>query len=178
MANEVVRLYGTSVERLAFVPSSSNRIVEWQEPNGDVYAWDGDSWNQTHSAGVPNIGIMAGWNYGNWPPTWEAQFSGVASANAGDVIHTQASAFIYNYHLFHNNSGTGTVDFYTSINGTNYTPVAIHVVDDVTGSTSRSLTLTAGKSGIIEGKFPYVQIRQSGATAIAAAGIVGVHGVA
>ena len=170
---------GLSSEVKPVLNNTTDVEAEFKETDtGDEYEWDGVNWVKTGSGGVDNVGNVAGWNYGNWPTTWEAQFSGAASANAGDVIHTQSSAFLYNRHLVQNNSGTGTVDFYVSVDGTNYTPVAIHVVDDVTGSTSRSLTLAAGKSGVLEGKFPYVQVRQSGATAIAAAGIVGIHGVA
>jgi hypothetical protein len=95
----------------------------------------------------------------NLPPAF---VTGTAGVNAADVIATISQAVDYDKFTIH--AVTNTLDVQATGDGTNWVTVA---VQDMTATASGTfvVTLTAGKIGILVGKFIGVRIRQSGASA-------------
>jgi len=93
------------------------------------------------------------------------RFSGGAGTNNTDVVVQTAD--VSQWDTFELRSTTGAMAVTVSIDGTNYSPIAL---DDL-NSTSSALVATTTATFIygFRGKFAYVRVSQSGATAVTAA---------
>jgi len=79
-----------------------------------------------------------------------------------------------NYHVIENASSVA-IDVFGSVDGSNYpaAAIAVEIHDDVTSTPS--VTIPAGKIGIIRGKYKAIEIRQAAAGSIANGEIRGGH---
>ncbi len=88
--------------------------------------------------------------------------AGVTGVNAGDVLATINPAL--NFERFCIHAIANTLDVQATNDGTNWVTVAVQDLA-ATASTTYVTTLTAGKLGMLVGRFVGVRIRQSGASA-------------
>ena len=116
--------------------------------------------------------------YGNYPNTLRLDVPVTTNASAVEntVLYTSNDISSYNYHVFE--CTAGTVDFYVSVDGTNFSAVAasVEALNDVTtGGGIKIITLpTASGVAVLRGKFRKLRIIQDGTTI---SNVRGFHGV-
>ena len=101
-------------------------------------------------------------------------FTGAAGTNDNDIIYTSEDISTFNEITIE--ATAGTVDIEVSLDGTNYnaTPVAV-LLADATAVGTYNLTITAGKIGILRMHVKKFRIRQNGAVASNARGLIGMR---
>lgn len=101
-------------------------------------------------------------------------FTGAAGTNDNDIIYTSPDVSAFNEIAIE--CIAGTVDLEVSLDGTNFnaTPPAV-LLADATAVGTYSLTIANGKIGILRMHVKKFRIRQNGATAANARGLIGMR---
>lgn len=101
-------------------------------------------------------------------------FTGAAGTNDNDIIYTSGDVSTFNEITIE--CTAGTIDLEVSLDGTNFnaTPPAV-LLADATAVGTYSLTIANGKIGILRMHVKKFRIRQNGATAANARGLIGMR---
>ena len=107
------------------------------------------------------------------PAAYYLTWAGTAGTNDDDVVYTSPDVSEFNFHMIE--ATAGALDVWGSMDGVNYSPVALagNAVNNAS-STARATSISAGNMVQIWGKWKHIRVDQTGATA---ANGRGSHGV-